>query len=362
MIEFEHTIFILLLLSGILNAKPPRQRWAIVVILAGVLLVFLPPAREIAISWEIILGLVLPLLLWQNVRRMVTATWRGWTSIILWGITAIIFSLALGLIGDYIWTETLLFGIIVASMIWRAGEPESGASYMSQLGSLTLIFLLAEVETAIQSPNHYIGGLFSAAFFGLITALAGLYLLRKVPPKFHSWICVGQAYFAYWFSFYAGVSAVTATLVSVMSFVWISQYYQRAFYIKKLPSPLNTWPGFSLVLGLFLLLGWQAHQPVSLILILEVVVGTLIGLAIVWLGRKFKISAFQEQGSFWLMGLRVAILLFPALLLWPRGILQQPIVLMVAIGIAILVIVFSQMGLSFSFPKESHSRIFPPQT
>jgi len=38
MIEFEHTIFILLLLTGVLNAKPPRQRWATLIILIGVLL------------------------------------------------------------------------------------------------------------------------------------------------------------------------------------------------------------------------------------------------------------------------------------------------------------------------------------
>jgi len=55
MIEFEHTIFILLLLSGVLNAKPPRQRWATLIIVVGVLLVFLPPARQIPIPWGMIL-------------------------------------------------------------------------------------------------------------------------------------------------------------------------------------------------------------------------------------------------------------------------------------------------------------------
>jgi len=56
MIEFEHTIFILLLLGGVLNSKPPRQRWAVVIILIGVLLVFISPARAIDIPWELVLG------------------------------------------------------------------------------------------------------------------------------------------------------------------------------------------------------------------------------------------------------------------------------------------------------------------
>jgi hypothetical protein len=91
MIEFEHTIFILLLLSGILNAKPPQQRLAMFIILVGVLLVFLPPAREIPIPWEIILGLVIPIILWQNIRRIINADWWGWKSIALWVISVPIF-------------------------------------------------------------------------------------------------------------------------------------------------------------------------------------------------------------------------------------------------------------------------------
>lgn len=356
MIEFEHTIFILLLLTGLLNAKLPRQRWATLGILAGVLLVFLPPAREISLPWEIILGLVIPLLLWQNIRRIVNSDWQGRASFILWGITVTIFSFALWLVGTSNWPGALLFGIIVASMIWRAGESEAGASYMSHVGTLALVFLLTEVDAAILSPNQYIGGIFSAAFFGLLAAFFGLYLLRKVSPRFQPWIGIGIVYIAYWLSFIAGVSAVTAALVSAMAFVGINQYYQQGFHVKTLPAPLNSWPGFSLALVLFLLLGWQAHQPVSILLFVEVIVGSLLGLGIAWMGYKWKIPVFQKQSSFWLAGQRVAMLLFPALLIWPRDILQQPIQLVVAIGISVLVIGLSHMGFSFYFPRGSHSK------
>ena len=360
MVEFEHTIFILLLLSGVLNAKPPHQRWATLIIAVGILLVFLPPAHEIPIPWEIILGLAIPLLLWQNTRRMVNADWRGWKSVTLWGITALIFSFTLWFIGVLNWPGALLFGMISGSMIWRAGEPEGGASYMSQVGTLTLVFLLTEVEVAIQSPDQYFGGVFSGASFGVGAALFGLYLLRRVPPIFHSWIGVGQVYLAYWLSYVVGVSAVTAALIGVMTFVWLNQYYELGFHEKAPPAPLDTWAGFVFVLLLFLLLGWQAHQPVSSLFVIEVVIGTLIGLGITWLGRRWEIPAFNKEKPYWMAGARIALLLFPALLLWPRNTLAQPIQLAVAIGISVLVIGSSYMGLSFYFPRGSHSKDIRP--
>jgi len=228
---------------------------------------------------------------------------------------------------------------------------------MSQVGPLTLIFLLTEVEVAIQSPNHYMGGLFSGAFFGVVTASIGLFLLRKASPKLHSWIGIGQVYLAYWLSIFVGVSAVTAALVSVMTFVWLNQYYKLGFHEKAPPAPLNTWSGFGFILVLFLLLGWQAHQPVSILFIIEVVAGAFLGLAITWLGRRWKILAFYKEKPYWMAGARIVLLLFPALLLWPRNILNQPTQLAVAIGIAVLVIGFSHMGLSYYFPKEKEEYI-----
>jgi len=353
MIEFEHTIFILLLLSGVLNSKPPQQRWAAVIIMIGVLLVFIPPAHTLDIPWDLVLGLVLPLLLWQNIRRIINADWRGWKSVALWGITMLVLGSALWFGGALNWTGALLLGMIAASMIWRASEPESGTSYMSQVGPLTLVFLLTEVEVAIQAPDHYMGGIFSGAFFGVVTALFGLYLVRKVSPRLHSWIGVGQVYFAYWFSYISGASAVAAALVSVMMFMWLNQHYKLGFHEKKPPAPLNTWPGFVLILTLFLVLGWQAHQPVSSFIAFEVIVGTLIGLVVSWLGCRWEIPAFQKQKSFWVMALRIAALLLPALLIWPRDMLQTPLQLTVAIGVSILVIGLSRLGLAFYFPKES---------
>jgi hypothetical protein len=140
-----------------------------------------------------------------------------------------------------------------------------------------------------------------------------------------------------------------------MVFIWLNQYYQLGFHKKAPPAPLNTWPGFVFVLALFMLLGWQAHQPITSLMTVEVIAGTLLGLLITWVGRRWKISAFNEEKPYWMTGARIALLLFPALLLWPRNSLQQPTQLAVAFAIAVLVIGLSHMGLSFYFPKGSHS-------
>jgi hypothetical protein len=351
MIEFEHTIFVLLLLTGVLNAKPPQQRWGALIILVGILLVFIPPALPIFIPWNLIIGLVVPLLLWQNFRRIVNADWQGWKSLALWVASALIIGIALFLGGGLNWLGALLFGVIGASMIWRAGESESKSSYMSQVGPLALVFLLTEVEALVQSPNQYLGGIFSGASFGLLAALIALRLLKKTPSNYHFLIGIGQSYLAYWFSFFAGASAVSAVLVSVMVFIWLNQYSSLGFPNSSQFAPINTWPGFALILAVFLLLGLQGHQQISTIIILEAVTGAIAGISITWLGRKLNIPAFQKDKSPLMAGLRTGLLLLPALLLWPRDILEQPLLLAAALGLAIFVIGLSYMALLFYFPK-----------
>ena len=355
MIEFEHTIFVLLLLVCVLSAKPARQKLGIALIVLGILLVFIPPAQVFDVPWNLVLGLVIPLLLWQNIRRIVNADWGGRNSVVLWAVSAPIFFLVFWIGGSSNWAGALLFGVVTASMVWRASEPENSTSYMSQIGPLALIFLLTEVEIAIQTPDHYLGGIFSGVFFGLLAASLGLYLLQKVKPNMHPWIGIGQVYLAYWFSFFVGGSAVTAAFVSVMIFVWVYQYYLDGFDKESWPAPLNTWPGFGLILVLFLFLGWQSHQPVSPLLLIRVFVGSLVALSIILIGRHYQLAAFRDPKPFWLSGLRVTALIFPWLLVWPPDILNQPIQLAVAIGISILIVWMSYMGVSHWFPKENIS-------
>jgi hypothetical protein len=351
MIEFEHNLFIVLLLAAILNAKPPRPRWAALGVLVGVLLIFIPPSHPLLLPWNIILGLSLPLLLWQNVSRITNADWRGPKSFILWMVAMTLIAAALWLGGALQWPGALLLGMVAASIIWRAGESEFEASYMSQVGPVAIIFLLIEVEAALQSPDQYIGGIFSGMFFGAVFALLGLSIIRRLPEKWHSLIGVGQVYIAYWLSFTTGVSAVSAAFVSVLIYFWLNRFFKLGLHEKAPPAPLNTWPGFIGIVGLFLLLGWEGHQSISTLILIEVLIGSFVGLAITWLGRRWMIPAFEADKSIWFTAIRVFILIFTTLLIWPRDLIRSPIQLAVAIGIAVIVIGSSFIALEFYFPR-----------
>jgi hypothetical protein len=176
-------------------------------------------------------------------------------------------------------------------------------------------------------------------------------LTRKVKPKFQNWVGLGQVYLAYGLAFGAGVSAVTAALVAVMVYMWLNQHNQLSNHRITPSAPLNSWLGFAIVLLLFLLLGWQAHQPLSTILIIEVFVGAMVGLFITYLGRQLALPAFQREKPFWTVGLRIGLLLFPALLLWPRNTLATPQYLLVALGLSILVIGSAYISLSYYYPQ-----------
>lgn len=204
----------------------------------------------------------------------------------------------------------------------------------------------------LQSPNQYLGGIFSGLFFGVIIALAAIYITRKSPPKARNWITLGQIYLTYSIAYFTGVSAVAASLASVIVYVAIGLSLDFWPHTRVQPTPLNTWPGFIFVLALFLVLGWQAHYPPSSRLLMEVAAGFVLSLAIAWTGQQFNLKAFPKDSPLWRIGLRVSLLLFPALLIWPRQTIQQPAQLAYAIGIAILLLVVVRLSLDFIFDNQ----------
>ncbi|MBL6965734.1 MAG: hypothetical protein ISR60_04190 [Anaerolineales bacterium] len=352
MVEFEHTLFQLLLLVGLLNAKPPKHQYSPYIIAAGLLLAFLPPAFPLLIPWNLILGLTLPLLLWQNARRIINAVWRGkWISLLLWVVSAILFGLMLMLTNAMELSGAILFGLVTASMIWRSGESEEGSSFVSQIGPITLVFLLSEIEPIVETPTQYVGGIFSGVAIGVAFALIAVYLARNAKPALRNWIAIGQIYLAYGFAILAGVSGVAAGLASVITFVVLG--LRREFWEdnKVQPAPWNTWPGFGIFLGLFLFLGWQGHQPIAVPLLLEVLIGCGIGVLIAGFGRLLKSPSFAGKESPWRAGFRIAVLLFPALLLWPRNTIEEPTLLIYAFGMAILVLALSRISLDYFFEE-----------
>src|SRR3989304_814131 len=75
MTALEHSLIILLLLVGLLNARPrlpSLARWAVAGALA---LAFIAPAAPIDLPWDWLGAPGVPLLLWQAARRLIGARW-----------------------------------------------------------------------------------------------------------------------------------------------------------------------------------------------------------------------------------------------------------------------------------------------
>jgi hypothetical protein len=342
MIDFEHTLFMLLLLVAIFNARLPRRRLTFFLILGGTGLALLPPFLKFPIPWNLILNLSIPLLFWQNARRWVNAIWRvSWRELALWLATVASLTVVLSVTGYLSLPGAILFGFMAASMLWRAIEPVSHSTQFSQIGPLALIFLLTEVAPAVETPNRYLGGLFSGAAVGIAVGLLATFFVQRVNPERRGWIALFQIYLAYWLALAIDVSAVVAALLSVAVFVEGSLRREVKDKNVLLPEPTNSWVGFSLLLVLFVILGWQGHQPLTWTLLIEASLGLFIGLVIAWLGRIAEVAGFDEPVNIWWAGLRVGLFLFAAMLLWPRGMLLDPLQLIVALGIALIATVLS---------------------
>jgi NhaP-type Na+/H+ or K+/H+ antiporter len=236
-------------------------------------------------------------------------------------------------------------------MIWSLSEAEKTASVISLIGPFTLIFLLAEVEPYVETPAFLMRSILSGLSFGAIIAFAAVYISNKTNPKIKNWISIGQIYAAYGFAALIGASAVAASLASVIVYVTVGLYINLWPSKRVEPTPLNTWPGFTFVLALFFLLGWEAHYPPSNLFILEIVIGFLISLAIAWIGQRLNLDAFPKNIPLWRIGRRVALLLFPALLIWPRDTLQQPLLIGYAFGIAMVNLVLAKITLDYFFTE-----------
>ena len=183
MIEFEHTLFMLLLLVAVFNARLPQPKRTLILILGGIGLALLPPFVRIQIPWELILNLTVPILFWQNARRWINARWRlNASELGLWLATVVGLAASLIVTGYLSVPGALLFALMAASMLWRAIEQADRSTQLSQIGPLALVFLLTEVAPAVETPNRYLGGLFSGAAIGIAVGLFAVLLARRSSP------------------------------------------------------------------------------------------------------------------------------------------------------------------------------------
>jgi hypothetical protein len=258
---------------------------------------------------------------------------------------------------NLLWYGSILFGIVAAGIIWRAGESESTSSYFSQLGPLIIIFLLIEIEPALKHHVRYFGSLTSGGAIGLSIALISSYIARRMSRTQRNLITIGQLYLAYWLAYLLGVSSLSSSVTNLIVFVGLGIKYSYWEENRLRPAPLNSQPGFLLLLLLFLFVGWQAHQQLTTRLIIEVIIGGSIGLIIAWIGIRSKLPSFQFLHSPWSTGIRVTTFLLPALLLWPRGAIHQPALLVIAVIATGLLLVLTTRMTHFYFPGNSDGEI-----
>jgi hypothetical protein len=321
----------------LLSIQGEQRRYVPWVVLAGVALSLFTPVHTLSIPLPIILALVLPPLLWQAAVRLATAhsefTWRAWLA---WLLTAALVGLALGVVARVPPTGAVLLGILAASLMWQVRERVTGSTELGAFGQLTLAFLLVEVDVILHPLDLFLGSLFVGASLGLVMGYVGVRVAFRLPAgDARNYFCLGLAYLAYLTGALIGGSGiVTAAMTSLMVAVY---GYNVGLWptMESLPAPLNRLGVFALMAGIFLLLGWQAHVPLTGTRVAGIGLGVVAAAIGIMLGRW--LAPLPEEATLPLHQAllrkerKVVLLLLGTLLLWPHGALLKPWPLAVAL-------------------------------
>jgi NhaP-type Na+/H+ or K+/H+ antiporter len=330
-LTLEHALTMLLLLVGLLSIQREQRRYVPWVVLAGVALSLFTPVHTLSISWPIILALVLPPLLWQVAVRLATTahsefTWRAWLA---WILTALLIGLALGVGAKMSPAGSVLLGILAASLMWQVRERTVGSTELGAFGQLALAFLLVEVDVILHQLDLFLGSLFVGASLGLILGYIGVRVAFRLPKgDARNYFCLGLAYVAYLAGTLIGGSAVvTAAMTALM----VSVYgYNVGLWptTQLLPAPLNRSAVFVVLTGIFLLLGWQAHVPLTGARVTGIglgVVAAAIGIVLGrWLAPLPEEATLPLHQALLRKERKVVLLLLGTLLLWPQEALLEP--------------------------------------
>jgi hypothetical protein len=366
-LELEHALIMLLLLVGLLSIHDKYKRYVPWVIIGGVALSMFTPIHIIEPAWPIISALVLPPLLWQIALRLSTIRPAfSWRTLLAWLLMIILIGLALSLGGKVSMANALLMGILAASLMWQLRERATGSSDLGAFGLLTLALLLVEVDVALHPLGPFLGSLFSSAALGLFLGFVGVRLAPRFPAgKTRNLFYLGLIYFAYLAGVLIGLSGVT--MATMTGLVVASYSYSVGLWSSKedWPAPLNQGWVFMLMAGTWLLLGWQAHVPLTAVNLLGIVlvlvaaaIGVLVGR---WLDPlpEFPIqplpqSLVRKEG-------KVFLLMLGVLLLWPLEAVLNLLPLAVALLAALIIIlilriviyqVFDIVGIELRWPGE----------
>jgi CBS domain-containing protein len=336
MITLEHTLVILLLLVGLLNAKPkiPRPAWWAI---GGALaLALIAPAVPILMPWEFLSALLIPILFWQAARRLVRARMPvKIKDVTIWlGMAAGIGGILL-LTSELRIAGSLMFGILAASMIWRATDEEQLPTHLGQVGPLALAFLLTEIAPAIEAPGRYMLALLAGAGIGALVSYVAIQVVQRVSRSaWQNVMSIGQVYLGYVVATALGFSGVAAAMMCVA--VYVAYGIKRGLWSDGSirPTPLDSTPVFIVAVLVLAFFAWQTHVPLTPLLLLEIALGLMFTALVIWIGRRLGSEPFLLENSYQRIMLRVGSLLAPAILLWPREALLDPLPLAIALTAA----------------------------
>lgn len=348
MIALEHTLIMLLLLVGLLNAKPNIPRFARWVVIAGVFLAFVAPVVRLTLPWNWLSALVIPLLIWQIAHRLVGAQWlASYRDAAIWFFLVVGITLVIAQTAGLALSIACLFGLLIVSMVWQAAEETRSASLLGMLGPLTLAFLITEIDPAISNPGRYMLSLFGGLGLGALVGYLAVQVALRIPVGFRrDLFTVGQVYLAYIVGIVLGVSSITAAVFSVI--VYVAYGVRRGVWPEGRigPRPLNSPFVFLPAAAALAFFAWQTHVPLAPFLVLEIGLTLLVVMLAILIGRWMKSRTFTGERLFLHILPRVTLLLVPAALLWQPAVPLNPGPLAVALLGAGLTTLSVHLGVS----------------
>src|SRR4030067_918731 len=270
MAGYEHALFLLLLLGFLLRDQQGRHQASLYLLVGGLFLVLLPPIVSVKIPWDLILALVLPWILWQNAQNWLYIVLSfPKREIFLWLITALSLVLIVVFIGNITWFRAIFFGIVAARLLWQVSSRGEISNPLEVIGPLTLVFLLVETSLPLDALTLYFGSLFSGAGIGIVLVILSIAVIKKVPPKYESWILLGQVYLAYWIALALNASPIAAVLISVVVFAEFHYTHLEGKVAGMAFARLEDRLPFFILLTLFIFTAWQTQQTFTFIQLVE---------------------------------------------------------------------------------------------
>jgi len=343
-LELEHALIMLLLLMGLLSIQGKFRYYVPWVIVGGVAISLFTPTHSIKLAWPILSALILPPFLWKvSINLASVRPTFNRRSLLAWLLTVILIGLALSIGGKMLLAGALLIGVLAASLMWQLRERDTGRSELGALGQLTLALLLVEVDIVLHPLGPFLGSLFSGAALGLVLGFIGVRLVSRLPTgKARNLFYIGLIYLAYLVGVIIGTSGVT---MAIMTGLIVASYsFSMGLWPTKeaWPAPLNRDWIFLLMAGSWLLLGWQAHVPLTTVhatgigfVLVASAFGVLAGRYIApmpeSLAQPLRQALIRKQG-------KVFLLLLGVILMWPQEAVLTLVPLAVALVAALVVI------------------------